>query len=518
MKSYFFISLYMARGFFQERYTKFFGYKNKFTLVIILLLLPIASPLLSLPVENLLDRKYYSFILIEESTYKRIPPRSVQGTIYPVERNSSGLKLLVPQKVLSLWKDKEIPFQVLPYPRGFSEIDRSIRDRENAGCVSATEMLSGYKTPRLNEIYLDCLEKEYPTMLKKFVIGQSVRKQNISALRIRVPDPWSSKIGRKKSTDRHKVFFHCSIHGNELIAIEHCYDIILEIIKNPSQIPSAYKTEIWVVPILNPDGVDDFWYKGMDWGRVNANHVDLNRNFPYLWDSGIERASSGDPRSFNYRGSGPGSEPEVRAVLDLFEKQRFLFSLSIHCYANSVLIPYTIPGTKNPDPNLLQSIGESLAVGVESIREGRDFEVKKNLYAVDGTDQDSFFHYYGAFAYLFETSHLLERYDKVAQVLENHRRVFRNFLESADKSAKWKILVLDEYGNPTQAEVQSNAYIYYANERRVTNQDGIFNQVVPSGKVIQARIKKKGYKTKVLKIIPSADPIRHRIQLTPNNN
>jgi len=44
-----------------------------------------------------------------------------------------------------------------------------------------------------------------------------------------------------------------------------------------------------------------------------SSGVDLNRNFPFLW--GDDSGSSSNPCSQTYRGSGPGSEPEVQAVV-----------------------------------------------------------------------------------------------------------------------------------------------------------------------------------------------------------
>lgn len=53
--------------------------------------------------------------------------------------------------------------------------------------------------------------------------------------------------------------------------------------------------EVWVIPVLNPDGyVND--------SRYNANSVDLNRNLSYMW-------SGGGPYAF--------SEPETQALRDI---------------------------------------------------------------------------------------------------------------------------------------------------------------------------------------------------------
>src|SRR5215472_7461229 len=56
------------------------------------------------------------------------------------------------------------------------------------------------------------------------------------------------------------------------------------------------EVDLWIVPVLNPDGV------AAD-TRQNAHHVDLNRNFPYRW-----RPLTG----VYFSGHHPLSEPESR--------------------------------------------------------------------------------------------------------------------------------------------------------------------------------------------------------------
>ena len=83
----------------------------------------------------------------------------------------------------------------------------------------------------------------------------------------------------------------------------------------------------WVlIPIMNPDGVAKKQ-------RVNANGVDLNRNYPDLgWLPDYDNPAY-------YPGEAPLTEPEVRAVVHLIE--RIQPSLILHFHSYEPCIVYT---------------------------------------------------------------------------------------------------------------------------------------------------------------------------------
>jgi murein tripeptide amidase MpaA len=67
---------------------------------------------------------------------------------------------------------------------------------------------------------------------------------------------------------------------------------------------------------------------------MNATGVDINRNFDFLWASGV--GSSFFPIDDTYKGTSPFSEPETRNMKWLLEQSRADFFLDIHGYAGQV--------------------------------------------------------------------------------------------------------------------------------------------------------------------------------------
>jgi hypothetical protein len=97
--------------------------------------------------------------------------------------------------------------------------------------------------------------------------------------------------------------------------------------------------EIWIAPVWNPDGyeyvfsTDNWWRKNR---RVFAEGVgvDLNRNYPFGWDSPC--GGSTDVTTEVYRGPGPASEAETQTMIALAQDRRFTKVSDLHSYGLQV--------------------------------------------------------------------------------------------------------------------------------------------------------------------------------------
>src|SRR5207302_2442612 len=121
---------------------------------------------------------------------------------------------------------------------------------------------------------------------RRLVLGYSVDHRPITAIERGDPD-----------SPQRALVVGC-IHGNEPAGIAVARAL------TATAVPP--EVDLWVVPDLNPDGVAAST-------RVNADGVDLNRNFPYRWKP------LGAPGSIDYAGPRPLSEPASRILSNLLQ-------------------------------------------------------------------------------------------------------------------------------------------------------------------------------------------------------
>jgi hypothetical protein len=123
-------------------------------------------------------------------------------------------------------------------------------------------------------------------------------------------------------------------------------------------------TEIYLIPMLNPDGVEAN-------NRKNCNPdpelgVNINRNYGYDWKYyDLFPGKYGDiwaktPSSGNYRGPYGYSEIETQAVVTLVESTTINISLSYHSGAEVVFYPWYHTTAKVPIEDLFIEIGEAM--------------------------------------------------------------------------------------------------------------------------------------------------------------
>ncbi|MGH2710793.1 MAG: M14 family zinc carboxypeptidase, partial [Actinomycetota bacterium] len=107
-------------------------------------------------------------------------------------------------------------------------------------------------------------------------------------------------------------------------------------------------TELWFILVTNPDGYqytftpdNRLWRKNLrdndSSGTIDSlDGVDPNRNFPEHWGYD-EEGSSPLGSSETYRGPSAGSEPETKAMIELYDNVEFAFHINWHSVAQQLL-------------------------------------------------------------------------------------------------------------------------------------------------------------------------------------
>ena len=155
---------------------------------------------------------------------------------------------------------------------------------------------------------LQTIASTYPEIARLYELGQSVQGRVL----------WGLKITDNPDVEENEpeVRICGNHHGDEYMSAELPLNLALLLVQNYSSDPTITEMidtrEIWIIPMVNPDGHEADT-------RYNAHGVDLNRNYGYMPES-----------------SNPYSEPETRAMRNNALQNNFVLSLSFHCSGDIV--------------------------------------------------------------------------------------------------------------------------------------------------------------------------------------
>jgi carboxypeptidase T len=197
---------------------------------------------------------------------------------------------------------------------------------------------AGYHTVATLEQDLRHLAEAHPEIAELHEIGRSVEDRPL----------WALCIGERRGSTRKVAFLGCH-HAREWISVEVPYLLAEHLLQNSSSEPVQgwlQQGEVWVAPMVNPDGHEHtrtenrLWRKNRRRNRDGSIGVDPNRNYGYMWGTLDVNTSSHVPADETYVGPRAFSEPEVRAVRDLVARQLFGGVLTYHSYSQLLLYPW----------------------------------------------------------------------------------------------------------------------------------------------------------------------------------
>jgi carboxypeptidase T len=277
-------------------------------------------------------------------------------------------------------------------PSKFDTVYKEIEPR--AAGVSAATFYGGYRTVAEHEAHLGQVASAHADLATVYDIGDSWRKtkglsggHDIKAICLTKKKAGDCALTPNSAKPRFTLM--AQIHARELSTGELAWRWIDYLAGGYGSDADATTildtTEVWVVPIANPDGVDLVAAGGNNprLQRKNADTangscsgtnigIDLNRNSSFKWGG-----DSNSPCAETYQGPRAKSEPETLALEKLFDSiypdQRGPSDtaaapvtargtmITLHSYGNDIIVPWGWTTAAAPNDAQLRALGKKMA-------------------------------------------------------------------------------------------------------------------------------------------------------------
>jgi carboxypeptidase T len=217
---------------------------------------------------------------------------------------------------------------------------------------------TAFRTPAQIESDFASLAAANPMLTTWTTIGTSINGLPIKALKI------SSTPGVDDPSKGDVVFVGLH-HAREWISSEMALflaDELLTLRTTDVQLRNDLdRLQIWVVPVVNPDGyqytntTDRFWRKNRRLNGDGTRGVDLNRNYGFQW--GLLSGSSAIPSDDTYHGTAAFSEPETAVIRDFLNTRGNLrLYVTYHSFSELYLVPWSYTTVAAPGSPTLQAV------------------------------------------------------------------------------------------------------------------------------------------------------------------
>lgn len=236
----------------------------------------------------------------------------------------------------------------------------------------------------------DSLAENFPAICQKYNFGTSYEDRQLVAL----------KISDNAAVDEPEaeVMFDAGIHGDEIggpeNVIRFARDLCLDYGSDPEITALVDNREIWLYLMVNPDG-------RVNMVRYNANGVDLNRDWAYMWN--------GEGSSY-----GPVSQNENRALRNCAYNNQFVIHTTYHSGTEYISCPWSYRSSQPADlTHILQLAGVYASTsGYANIPYGQG---NTGMYPINGSSKDFNYGAMGSISWSMEISN--DKQPSVSQLL-----------------------------------------------------------------------------------------------------
>ncbi len=251
--------------------------------------------------------------------------------------------------------------------------------------------------------HLDQLVTTYPELAQLFPLGTTVEDRIIWGIRIAAPAQTPLRPG---------VFYWGTVHAREWITSTIIPYLATHLLANygldPVVTDLVNHVEFLLVPVANPDGYIYSWETERLWRKNRRDNgdgtfgVDINRNWGHEWGGD---GSSGTPGANTYRGPVPFSEPETRALRDLFLDRPNVRAMNdIHSYSQLILWPWGWTPAPCPDQAAYAAAGDAMRQLILGVS-GKNYTAgpaNTTIYPVSGGSIDWTYGVRDVFSFTFE--------------------------------------------------------------------------------------------------------------------
>lgn len=300
-------------------------------------------------------------------------------------REKDEITIIVNDFELDILKKENFPFTIIQndlanyYNRRILKNKKRFENVVLSGNFQFGSM-GGFHT--LEEIYqnFDQMKIQFPLYVKNAdTIGYSIEKRPIL----------SYCFGNNSDTTKPSLLITALHHSREpasLSVVLYFLWTLLEMADagNEEAIYLLQNRSLRVIPIVNPDGYyynqvtypngGGMWRKNRKFISDNVYGVDINRNYgPYDFWNASNNGSSINPTQETYRGSEPFSEPETKAIANLFNNCKIDLALNFHTYGNLIIYPWSALTYETEDSLMFRHIS-NLFGSKNLYSKGRNFE------------------------------------------------------------------------------------------------------------------------------------------------
>ncbi len=311
------------------------------------------------------------------------------------------------------------------------------------------------------------LATKYPKHVQLVNLSQRFKTPNTAdgrsllALRIHAPNPTRAPAPT--------VLMDSTHHARELITPLIMLDAAKRLAKGygkDKKITAWIKHyEIWIVPLVNPDGYhhvftqDPFWRKNRRANEDGTFGVDLNRNYPFLWGTCGKNSSRGS--SEIYKGRRAASEPEIQTMIALGEAIQPQLYLTYHSYGNEIIRPYVCATAT--EEKLLSTVTHRLA-------QAAGYKFRKA--SSSGESFEHFYALYGSLSYLVEVGRKFHPDPlQIPGLLQQASKTWQVFLQRGMEAAVIGVVRGMNHQEPIRATLSIDGIVFQAGERRHSRKD-----------------------------------------------